>query len=119
MSSELIEAGYTNVRRYQLGIPIWRALVGVTQIEIDGMLYVLSNDHTAVFIDARDREGFQSLTPRSSQFAAVGLTPGKDAGEIKTAKDDGQLPMEDHNTRIIVLGRDFGKCTSGCGGSCA
>jgi hypothetical protein len=27
-------------------------------------------------------------------------------GEVKKAKDDGRLPMEDHNTRIIVFGRD-------------
>ena len=27
-------------------------------------------------------------------------------GEIKRAKDDGRLPMEDHNTRIIVVGSE-------------
>jgi rhodanese-related sulfurtransferase len=32
------------------------------------------------------------------------LKPGKDVGEVKAAKDDGRLPMEDHNTRIIVFG---------------
>jgi len=31
---------------------------------------------------------------------------GKDVGEVKRAKDDGRLPMEDHNTRLIVIGRD-------------
>jgi hypothetical protein len=25
---------------------------------------------------------------------------------VKVAKDDGRLPMEDHNTRIIVFGRE-------------
>jgi hypothetical protein len=34
---------------------------------------------------------------------------GKDVGEVKRAKDDGRLPMEDHNTRILVLGRDAGE----------
>jgi hypothetical protein len=34
------------------------------------------------------------------------VLPGKDVGEVKAAKDDGRLPMEDHNTRIIVFGRD-------------
>ena len=29
---------------------------------------------------------------------------GKDVGEVKRAKDDGRLPMEDHNTRLIVIG---------------
>ena len=28
LSADLAAAGYTNVRRYQLGIPIWRALGG-------------------------------------------------------------------------------------------
>ena len=31
---------------------------------------------------------------------------GKDVGEVKRAKDDGRLPMEDHNTRILVIGTD-------------
>ena len=53
LSEELIAAGYTNVRRYQLGIPVWRALVGVTEIELLGLLYVLRDDKTAVFLDAR------------------------------------------------------------------
>ena len=34
------------------------------------------------------------------------MLPGKDTGEVKKAKDDGRLPMEDHNTRIVVVGRD-------------
>ena len=29
LAEELLAAGYTNVRRYQLGIPVWRALGGV------------------------------------------------------------------------------------------
>jgi hypothetical protein len=31
------------------------------------------------------------------------LKPGKDTGEVKTAKDDGRLPMEDHNTCVVVF----------------
>jgi hypothetical protein len=31
---------------------------------------------------------------------------GKVVGEVKQAKDDGRLPMEDHNTRVIVLAQD-------------
>ena len=30
LAEELLAAGYTNVRRYQLGIPVWRALGGTT-----------------------------------------------------------------------------------------
>jgi len=98
LSQELIAAGYTNVRRYQLGIPTWRALVGVTEIELAGLLYVLRDDKTAVFLDARSPEEFKA-----------GSIPGAKSlllADVKKAKDDGRLPMEDHNTRIIVFGRD-------------
>ena len=107
VSEELLAAGYSNVRRYQLGAPVWRALGGVMVMELDGVRHVLKNDRTAVFIDARDASEFSGGTlgearniPRSKVLS------GKDVGEVKAAKDDGRLPMEDHNTRIIVFGRN-------------
>lgn len=106
LASELLEAGYTNVRRYQLGIPVWRALGGVTRIEREGIRYAIENDRTAVFIDAREEAEFKAGgTPHARNIPQSRLKPGKDVGEIKAAKDDGRLPMEDHNTRIIVFGR--------------
>ena len=98
LSKELIAAGYTNVRRYQLGIPTWRALVGVTEIELAGVLHVLEKDKTAVFLDARGPEEFKAGSIPAARNVAV--------ADVKKAKDDGRLPMEDHNTRIIVFGRD-------------
>jgi len=59
-----LAAGLTNVRRYPLGIPVWRALDGATQIEFDAVAYVHEMDRTAVFIDARDPEDFQAGTLR-------------------------------------------------------
>jgi rhodanese-related sulfurtransferase len=107
LSAELVEAGYTNVRRYQLGIPVWRALDGLTEVELEGVLYVLEGDRTAVFIDARDPEEFSAQTlPGARNLPLSGVKPGKDVGEVKVAKDDGRLPMDDHNTRLIVFGRD-------------
>jgi rhodanese-related sulfurtransferase len=105
VSGDLLAAGYTNVRRYQLGAPIWRALGGVMVIEPDGLRYVGEKDQTAVWIDARDSEEFQqgSITGAKNLPRSLVL-PGKDVGEVKEAKDDGRLPMEDHNTRIIVFG---------------
>jgi len=95
------------LRRYQLGIPVWRALGGVTQIEPEGMRYVMDNDRTAVWLDARDPAEFRARSIANARnLPHVGLKPGSDVGEIKQAKDDGRLPMEDHNTRIIVFGRD-------------
>jgi len=105
-ATELVDAGYSNVRRYQLGIPVWRALVGVTQIEPEGVRYVLAGDRTAVFIDAREPAEFAAGTAaRAKNLPRSGLKPGKDVGEVKAAKDDGRLPMEDHNTRIVVFGK--------------
>src|SRR6185436_20024402 len=53
LADELVAAGYTYVRRYQLGIPVWRALGGVTEIEPEGLRHVMRNDMTAVLIDTR------------------------------------------------------------------
>ena len=105
VAGELLNAGYTNVRRYQLGAPVWRALVGVMVIEPDGTRYVSRNDQTAVWIDVRDPSMFQKGSiPGARNLPQSGVLPGKDVGEVFTAKNDGRLPMEDHNTRIIVFG---------------
>ena len=107
LSEELLGAGFTSVRRYQLGIPVWRALGGLTQIRLEGVAYVHASDRTAVFLDARSAEEFSAGTVSGARnLPATGLKPGKDVGEVKKAKDDGRLPMEDHNTRIVVFGRD-------------
>lgn len=107
LAEELVGAGYSNVRRYQLGIPVWRALGGVTEIEPEGLRHVAANDRTAVLIDAREAEIFRSGTlPNARNIPRSGVLEGKDVGEVKRAKDDGRLPMEDHNTRLVVIGRD-------------
>ena len=107
VAGELLEAGYTNVRRYQLGAPVWRALVGVMVIEPEGIRYVFGNDQTAVWIDVRDPSVFQDGSiPGARNLPRSGVLPGKDVGEVFAAKNDGRLPMEDHNTRIIVFGQD-------------
>lgn len=106
LAAELLDAGYTNVRRYQLGIPVWRALGGLAQIEPEGIRHVVQNDRTAVFIDAREAADFKvGSVAQARNIPRSGLKPGKDVGEIKAAKDDGRLPMEDHNTRVIVFGK--------------
>jgi rhodanese-related sulfurtransferase len=98
LAEELTGAGYTNVRRYQLGAPVWRALVGVMQIEPDGIRYVREGDRTAVFYDVRSADEF-----KAGSISGARHLPKEEIGK---AKDDGRLPMEDHNTRIIVLGKD-------------
>lgn len=98
LAEELTAAGYANVRRYQLGAPVWRALVGFMQIEPDGIRYVRESDRTAVFFDARSADEFAAGTLANARHLPK--------SEVVRAKDDGRLPMEDHNTRIIVFGKD-------------
>jgi rhodanese-related sulfurtransferase len=98
LGEELVQAGFTNVRRYQLGTPIWRALVGMMEIELAGITYVLEGDHTAAFIDARG----------PAEFASGSLSVARNVplSDVIKAKDDGRLPMDDFNTRVIVFGQD-------------
>ena len=107
LASELLEAGYSNVRRYQLGIPMWRAAGGVCEVELEGIRHVVAKDGTAVIVDAREAADFEKGTlPGARNIPRSLVLDGKDVGEVKRAKDDGRLPMEDHNTRILVIGTD-------------
>jgi rhodanese-related sulfurtransferase len=107
VADELIADGYTNVRRYQLGTPVWRALGGTMVIEPDGVRHVFEQDGSAVWIDARDIAAFQRGSIQGAKNLPRSLVlPGKDVGEVRAAKDDGRLPMRDHNTRIVVFGSD-------------
>jgi len=107
VAKELLEAEYTNVSRFQLGAPGWRTLVGVMEIEPDGVRYVFNNDQTAHWIDVRDPQTFmEGSIPGARNLPHSGVLPGKDVGEVFAAKNDGRLPMEDHNTRIIVFGQN-------------
>lgn len=107
LAGELVAAGYSSVRRYQLGIPVWRALGGICEMEVAAIRQVLARDGTAVVIDAREAREFQAGSiPGARNIPRSLVLEGKDVGEVKRAKDDGRLPMEDHNTRILVVGRD-------------
>jgi rhodanese-related sulfurtransferase len=68
---------------------------------------VLAEDRTAVLLDAREAEEFRKGTlPGARNIPRSLVLDGKDVGEVKRAKDDGRLPMDDHNTRVIVLAHD-------------
>jgi rhodanese-related sulfurtransferase len=92
--AELTQAGYVNVQRYQLGIPAWRALGGVTQVEKGALLALLARDKTAVLVDGRDPGS------RATRVDGAVMIP---LSETTQAKNDGRLPMTDHNTRIFVV----------------
>ena len=77
LAGELVAAGYTNVRRYQLGAPVWRALGKVMVIEPEGVRYVLTGDRTAVFIDAREHAEFSVVARRCAQHPGIAGAAGK------------------------------------------
>jgi rhodanese-related sulfurtransferase len=96
-SEQLVALGYTLVRRYQLGISVWRALSHTVQTDLPGFDYIYRGDRTAVFVDAR--------TP--SEYA-LGTVPGAvniQKGQAAAANDDGRLPLTDKGTRIVVFGK--------------
>ena len=93
-SAELRKRGYTNVRRYQLGLPVWRALGRTVQTDLEGLRYIVEGDRTAVLVDARTD-------------AAGAPVPGAvriRRGEAEAANEDGRLPNRDKGTRVIVFG---------------
>jgi rhodanese-related sulfurtransferase len=100
LNAELLEIGYTNVRRFQLGAPVWRALANPMVIEAAGIRYVLG-DPTAFWVDARDATAFAAAT-----FVGVTNLFNVTSGQVDLAKDERRLPMHDYNTRIVVFGTD-------------
>jgi rhodanese-related sulfurtransferase len=76
-------------------------------IEPDGVRHIFANDQTAVWIDVRGSSEFrEGSVPGARNLPQSGVLAGKDVGEVFAAKNDGRLPMEDHNTRIVVFGRN-------------
>jgi rhodanese-related sulfurtransferase len=74
------------------------------QTEVSALRYIRT-DPTAVWVDARESSQFTTESiPGARNIPVSGLKPGKDQGGLKEAQDDGRLPMEDHNTRIVVFG---------------
>jgi rhodanese-related sulfurtransferase len=96
LAEQLVKRGYTAIRRYQLGLPVWRAVGNTVQTDLPGLRYIVSADRTAVYVDARGSEAFARGTlPR-----AVNIRKG----EAEAANEDGRLPNKDKGTRVIVFG---------------
>jgi len=99
LGKHLVGAGFSNVRRYQLGIPVWRALGGPTEIELDGILRVYRNDRTAVFFDAR--------TPADYSRGSLPGAHNVPADGLPETLAQAPLPRDDFNSRVVVFGHDF------------
>jgi rhodanese-related sulfurtransferase len=99
LADQLAATGFSDVRRYQLGMPIWRSLGGPTALELGGFERVFGYDQTAVFIDVRSTDEFA----KGSLPDALN-TPVEDvlSGKLKKMV----LPEDDFNRRIVLFGRD-------------
>lgn len=95
LSKELVGRGYTNVKRYQLGLPVWRALGNTVETDLAGARYILAGDRTAVWVDARDA----AAVARGTLPGAVNIR----RGEAEAANEDGRLPQKDKGTRVVVF----------------
>ena len=84
--------------RYQLGLPVWRALGNTVQTDLEGFAYIFNRDFTSVFVDARKPEAFRDDTVA----CAVNIQPG----EANAANDDGRLPLLDKGARVVVFADD-------------
>lgn len=91
LSQELVGRGYTNVKRYQLGLPVWRALGNTVQTDLAGARYILAGDRTAVWVDARNAADFA----RGSLPSAVNIH----RGEAEAANDGSFRDLNAVSTR--------------------
>lgn len=89
---------YTDVRRYQLGLPVWRALGNTVQTDLLGFEYIFNRDDTAVFVDARP--------PQTSRGETVACAVNIQPGEAEVANEDGRLPFTDKGARVVVFADD-------------
>ena len=96
VAESLSKKGYTSIRKYQEGMPVWRAFGNTAETALPGLKRIFSMDKTAVFVDARTKDAFSA----GSVPGAINLQ----VGEIEAANQDGRLPFTDHGTRIIVFG---------------
>jgi rhodanese-related sulfurtransferase len=99
LADQLVAAGFTNVRRYQLGIPMWRALSGPVEVELEGIVRIFGADRTAVFFDARDPEAFSKGTLPGAQNVPVDKLGEGGLGKAP-------LPRDDFNARVVLFGHD-------------
>jgi len=98
-SEDLLRLGYTRISRYQLGLPVWRALGNTAETSLQGFRQV-ARDSNAVIVDARSRAEY-----------AAGTVPGAQAilaGEVSKAEKDRRLRYLDHSTRVIVFANNEG-----------
>lgn len=99
LGKELAVAGFSGVRRYQLGISVWRALGGPTAVDLSWVVHIAENDRTSILLDVRSTGEFQAGSlPRATSAPLDDVISG-------TMAKFG-MPNDDFNRRVIIFGRD-------------
>jgi len=99
LGKQLVEAGFSSVKRYQLGIPIWRSLGGPTEVAAEGIARIYQVDNTAVLYDVRSREEYAK-----GSISGAHNVPAEE--NLMGILENNYRPRSDFNTRIIIFGRD-------------
>lgn len=99
LGKELDQAGFRGVKRYQLGISVWRALGGPTAVDASWVERVALKDSTAILLDVRPAAEFQAGSlPRAAN------APLDDVVSGALAKFG--MPNDDFNRRVVAFGND-------------
>jgi len=99
LAAELVAGGYTKGPALPTGHPGCGGRWGASRrSSLKDCATFSPNDHTAVVVDVREAQEREATPfPNAQPIPRSAVLEGKDCGEIKRAKDDGRLPMEDHN----------------------
>ena len=92
----LMAGGFVNLRRYQLGLAVWQALGGVTEIDGEGLAPAW-RDRSAVFVDGR--ETVETRGDQVTGMVQLGVP------EVARGAGEGKLPP-DPATRVVAVGRE-------------
>jgi rhodanese-related sulfurtransferase len=92
----LMAEGFVNVRRYQLGLAVWQALGGVTELDPEGLVLAW-RDRSAVFVDGRE-----SAEVQGDRLTGMILL---EVPQVARGAGEGKLPA-DPTTRVVAVGRD-------------
>jgi rhodanese-related sulfurtransferase len=99
LGDELVTAGFTAVKRYQLGISVWRVLGGPTAVDPEWLEQVFDNDQTAVLLDVRSAAEYAEGSLPRARNSPVDDLNGETLAPVG-------MPKDDFNRRVILFGND-------------
>jgi rhodanese-related sulfurtransferase len=105
-AAQLAGAGFTNVQRYQLGMPVWRALGGTTEIGLGTIVHNFKADRTVVYIDARSAADFAKGTLPGAHNMPIDSAEAILKKMAGGAVSNAPLPTDDFNRRVVLFGHD-------------